>query len=114
MTTRSEWVDGALTFNGDCPVNFTGGVKVGGVQLAGAPVCGMHTVTSDEATANAADITTGLTTVSHFAARVLRAGVDVTEDGAVTESGGTISVADGAATLDLTAADVIHWQATGS
>lgn len=74
---------------------------------------GAHTATSAEATADAAAIVTGLDSITTFQVQILRAGVDVKADAAVTASGGTLTVADGAGTYAVTAGDVIHWVAWG-
>ena len=72
---------------------------------------GVHTVTSAEDAAGTLDIVTG-----HANAQVVvvqlrdSSGATKTGDIVVTESAGTITVADGSGTA-LTATDVIHWYA---
>lgn len=73
---------------------------------------GSHIVTAGEATANQADIVTGLAdiTIAKSAVQVWRAGANVTVDAVITEPvAGTIRVADGAVTYNMTAGDVINW-----
>lgn len=75
---------------------------------------GSHVVSAGEATANQADIVTGLAdiTIANCVVDVKRAGVTVKADAVVTEPvAGTIRVADGAATYNMTAGDVITWAA---
>jgi hypothetical protein len=87
---------------------FEAGQGAGGEGIA----YGQHTVTAGEATANQADIVTGLadTSVANIAVSVSRAGSLVTADAVITEpSAGTIRVADGAVTYDMTAGDIITW-----
>lgn len=67
-----------------------------------------HTVTAAQASANAAVLTTPLAKVDNFICQIWRSNVDVHADAAVTTSGGTITVADGAATYDVTAGDIIR------
>ncbi len=71
------------------------------------PESGAHTVTAGEATANAAVISTGKSI--GFMVQIFRAGVDVTADAAISQTGGALTVADGAATYSVTAGDVINW-----
>lgn len=70
---------------------------------------GAHTVTAAEATANEAVIVAGDTDATCFLVQVFRAGVNVTSDAVVTLASGELTVADGAATYNLTAGDVIMW-----
>lgn len=79
---------------------------------AGEGASGQHIVTADEATANQADIVTGLADldIGNISATVTRAGVIVTADAVITEPvAGTIRVADGAVTYVVTAGDKINW-----
>lgn len=89
-----------------------------GGQIGGKDVAyGSHTVTADEATANAAVIDTGLAdiTLSKGSVTVWRAGSIVTGDAVITESpSGSISVADGASTYSVTAGDIINWLAVSA
>ena len=84
----------------------------GTVAQTGCVRAGKHTITGAQATANAATFATGLTTVSGYIVSVLRSNVTATSDAVITESGGTISVADGS-TYNVTENDVIHWIAVG-
>lgn len=84
----------------------------GDVAQTGCVRAGKHTVTSWQASANAATFASGLTTVSGYIVSVLRSNVTVTSDAVITESNGTISVADGS-TYNVTENDVIHWIAVG-
>lgn len=89
-------------------------LTIGSVGMTGSVVGGSYTAVSADDTAGTLDITTGLTTVSSFVVYILRAGVPIYSDQAVSESGGTITVADGGATYAVTADDVINWLAIGS
>lgn len=111
-TTQAKWVGGVLTFD-SAAVNCDDGLQIGGVAMSGAVRAGTHTVTTAEDTAGTLDIATGLTTVSAHFAQVLRSGAVATSDAAVSESSGTITVADGS-TFAATDGDVIHWIAVGS
>lgn len=78
----------------------------------GETATGSHVVTAGEATANQADIVTGLAnlTLANGSVTVWRAGTNVTADAVITEPvAGTIRVADGAATYVVTAGDIINW-----
>jgi hypothetical protein len=77
--------------------------------LAASVKRGVHTVTGGEATANAAAIATGLAAATGFIVQVYRAGVNVMADAVVTLAGGTLTIADGASTYNMTAGDVINW-----
>jgi hypothetical protein len=75
---------------------------------------GVYTVTAADATANHADIVTGLAdlTLTKSTVKVTRAGADVTVDAVVTEPvAGTLRVADGGTTYNMTAGDLIYWTA---
>lgn len=111
--TKAKWVSGILTYFGGA-VNFTEGLQVGGVAMSGAVRGGSYTVVTADDTAGTLDIDTGLTTVSSFVVQIFRAGVPIFSDQAVSESGGTLTIADGGATYALTADDVINWIAVGS
>jgi len=69
---------------------------------------GEHAVTSGEATANTLDIDTGVT-ITGWIVQVYRAGANVTADAAISAATTVLTVADGAATLDLAENDVIHY-----
>jgi len=83
------------------------------VSMTGCVRADAHTVTDAQATANKAEITTGLTTVEALSVMILRSGKVATSDAAVSESSGTLTVADGS-TYDVTKDDVIHWIAIGT
>jgi len=74
------------------------------------PEVGTHTVTSAEASANAASIQTGKPAATAFAVQIFRSGVNVMADAVITLTAGVLGVADGAATYNMTAGDVINWQ----
>lgn len=78
--------------------------------LSKLPECGQHTVTSAEATANAASIATGKVAATAFHVQIFRSGVNVMSDAVVSISSGVLAVADGGATYNMTAGDVINWQ----
>jgi hypothetical protein len=86
-----------------------------GAGGAGAAVAsGSKTVSAGEATANQADIVTGLAniTLANGSVSIFRAGTNVTADAVITEpTPGTIRVADGGATYNVTAGDIINWTA---
>lgn len=78
----------------------------------GDSASGSHVVTAPEGVAHVADIVTGLAnlTLANGSVTIFRAGANVTADAVITEPApGTIRVADGAATYDVTAGDVINW-----
>lgn len=82
----------------------TSAAQMGGISGA---IKGKHVVTAAQATANVANITTGLATVTGWIAQVQRAGVDVTADGVFSaQTGGVLRVADGS-TLNLAENDVV-------
>lgn len=75
---------------------------------------GAYTATAADATANAATIDSGLSSIDAISVMILRSDVPIFSDQDITVSGGNIVVADGAATYAVTAGDVIHWIAVGS
>jgi hypothetical protein len=79
-------------------------------------VGGNHTVTAGEDTAATLDIDTGLASISSYQLNVVTAaGVyRPLADAAVSVAAGVITIADGAATFDVTATDIIYWTATGA
>lgn len=105
--------------NGDYTVDADGFVTVdsrdvGALLTAGflivdavRVVASATTVSAGQATANAAVIQTGLTSVTALSVMILRAGNVVTSDADVTFTGGAVTVADGAS-YNMTAGDVIH------
>jgi hypothetical protein len=84
------------------------------VTGSGKLVGGTHTATSGEATAGTLDIDTGLSSITAFLLQIYRSDVPDHTDADVSVSGGTITVADGAATYAVTAGDVINWIAFGA
>ena len=89
-------------------------LTVGSVAFTGSVVGGSYTAVTADDTAGTLDIVTGLTSVSSFVVFILRSGVPIYSDQAVSESSGTITVADGGATYAVTADDVINWIAVGA
>lgn len=95
-------------------------LRVQFVALAGTPAgtndpivtgfaAGKHVVTAGEDTAGTVSIDTGLTGPDAINVMILRAGVPIFSDQAVSISGANIVVADGGATYQLTEDDEIHW-----
>eukprot|EP00998_Keelungia_sp_KM082_P002648 NODE_13242_length_436_cov_1.262136_g13219_i0.p1 GENE.NODE_13242_length_436_cov_1.262136_g13219_i0~~NODE_13242_length_436_cov_1.262136_g13219_i0.p1 ORF type:complete len:116 (+),score=19.80 NODE_13242_length_436_cov_1.262136_g13219_i0:84-431(+) len=80
----------------------------------GTVVAGSYTADGDDDTAGTLGIATGLSSVTAFFVDVLRSDVKVTADADISESSGTLTVADGAATYAITSGDVIYWMAVGS
>lgn len=78
---------------------------------AAAMASGSYTAVAADDTAGTLDLVTGLDAVTSFGVQIFRSGVPLYSDQAVSESGGTITVADGAATFVITAGDVINWWA---
>lgn len=74
---------------------------------------GAYTAVAGDDSAGTLDIDTGLDSIESLNVLILRSDVPVYSDQDVSYSGGTITVADGAATYAITAGDVIHWQAFG-
>jgi len=75
---------------------------------------GTHTVVIGEASAvDQADIDTGLSSITAFMVQIYRSNVPIFSDQVITTSSGTLSVASGASTYELTAGDVIQWFAIG-
>lgn len=95
-------------------VGSSGSLKFGTVAQTGCVRGGSYTAVAGDATAGEVDIVTGLTSVDTFQVQILRAGVPISSDQVITESGGTITVADGASTYDVTAGDVFNWTAVGT
>lgn len=94
---------GAITLESGASLTVSGGA------LSAVPIfTESYTAVSDDATANAATIDTGLDSVSGFIVQIYRSDVIVTADADISESGGVITVADGAATYAVTAGDVIN------
>ena len=95
-------------------IGASGSLKYGDVAQTGCVRAGAHVATSGEASAGTLDISTGLSSVATFIVQVIRSDVDVHEDAVITESGGTLTVADGAATYSVTASDIVTWVAVGT
>jgi len=99
---------------GEINVESGGALNLGGIALSNVAIrASVTTVSAGQATANAAVIATGFTTVTSAIVQVLRSGVDVTADAIITFSGGNVSVADGGATYNTTAGDKITVLAFG-
>lgn len=75
---------------------------------------GSYTAIAADATANTTSIATGLSSINTFAVQILRSGVPIHTDQAVSASSGSLVVADGGATYVLTTGDVIKWWAVGA
>lgn len=89
-------------------------VELAALRTAAPIAYGTYVVTAGDAAANHADIVTGLAdlTLANCAATVRRAGADVTLDAVLSEpAAGTLRVADGGTTYNVTAGDVITWAA---
>ena len=91
------------------PVTTGGLLKDVNDNFAAMPAHGRHVVTDAEASANAAEIDTDKPGATGFLVQVWRSGVDVTSDAVVSISAGVLTVADGAATYNMAAGDVINW-----
>jgi hypothetical protein len=89
------------------------GVGAARLAMSGSVRAGRHSVSAGEDTANTCDIVTGATTIVAQDVQILRSGAVATGNAAVSVSGGTITVADGA-TYVLTSGDVINWIAVGA
>lgn len=70
---------------------------------------GKYTCVADDATANEVEIDTGKADASAFIVQIWRDGVMVMADAAVSLDEGVLTIADGAATYEVTADDVIVW-----
>lgn len=75
---------------------------------------GSHTVSAGENTANAAVIDTGFDDLVSFNVQILRSGIDVTADAAISATDGSITVADNSTDYVLGTGDVINWIAIGT
>lgn len=103
--------EGAFTLNG-APLYNDAGVDISGT-LESVAYAGQYTVTSDDATANAATIATGHTTVAVAVAQVVDSGNNVvTSDADITWSAGNLIVADGGS-YNTTAGYKVRWIAYG-
>lgn len=108
--------------------NLTNGLQINGAEVTATAAqlnaaaansatvvqAGQHSVDSDEDTAGELDIVTGLAAVAMFQVQILRAGAVVTGDAAVSESEGTLTVADGGDDYAVTENDVVQWLAVGT
>ncbi len=85
-------------------------MTISGIDWASKiPHGGTHTVTAGEASANAAVIDTGKVSAVGQIVQVLRSGADVTVDATISMASGVLTVADGGATYNVSAGDVINW-----
>lgn len=106
------------------PIDSTNGFKIAGTSInsvvtaktgdTGTVKAGTYTAVAGDDTAGEKDIDTGLTTITSYTVQILRAGVPISSDQVISKSGGTITVADGASTYDITTGDVINWIAVGA
>ena len=121
-------IGGALDIvsGGELDVEDGAAFKLAGVQVtasaaqlnaaggnAGTVKAGSYTADGDDDTAGTLDIDTGLSSVTSYSVQILRSGVPIFSDQAISESSGTITVADGGATYVITSGDVINWNAVG-
>lgn len=108
---------GTVNFDASTGLQIGGVESTGGVLAAskntGSVLAGTHTVTSGEDTANTCSFASGLSILTAMVVMILRSGAVATGDAAVSASGGTLTVANGA-TYVLTAGDIIHWMAVGT
>lgn len=106
---------GSHTLSGIKETNPHGDRLVEVIGLTGNKA-GSHAITAGEDTAGTLDIVTGLTSITFYQLWVVTAaGVHVPlADAAISVSGGTITLADGAATFAATATDVVYWTAQGA
>ena len=102
LASSAETITGTDTAKAVTPAGFAAG-------LAAFAKAGTHTVVSGEATAETLDIATGLAGATVFIVQIFRSGVMVMNDAVVSMAAGVLTVANGAATYDLTADDVINW-----
>lgn len=102
LATSAETITGTDTARAVTPKGLAD-------KLADTFKTGTHTVTGGEGSAHTLDITTGLTTATGFIVQVYRSGVMVLADAAVSMAAGVITLADGAATYDVTSGDVVNW-----
>lgn len=114
----AEWViGGALNIDGG-EFQRSGTDKTDELDAAlanaGTVKAGAYAVVAGDDTAGTVDIVTGLSAVTSYVVFILRSGVPIYSDQAVSEASGTITVADGGATYALTADDVINWIAVGT
>jgi len=72
------------------------------------PVSGVHTVTATEASANKAEIDTGMAGATGFIVQVLRSGI-VLGSAKASITAGVLRVEDNASTYVVTTGDVISW-----
>lgn len=93
--------------------NFSG-LEIDDIAFSGVVRAGSYTADSDDASAGTLDIDTGLSSVTSYIVQILRSDEAVSSDQGISESGGTITVADGGATYAVTDGDVINWIAVGS
>ena len=106
LASSAETITGTDTAKAVTPAGFAAGLAAG---LAAFAKAGTHTVVSGEATAETLDIATGLAGATVFIVQIFRSGVMVMNDAVVSMAAGVLTVANGAATYDLTADDLINW-----
>lgn len=102
LASNGETITGTNTDKGVTPAGVA--AKLDAFVKAGA-----HTVIADEATAETLDITTGLAGATVFIVQIFRSDVMVLGDAEVSMAAGVLTIANGSATYDLTADDVINW-----
>lgn len=102
LATSAEVVTGTDTGRCSTPA----GVKA---ALDARVIIGTYTADSDDDTAGTLDIDSGNASATSFIVQIYRSGVPIFSDQAVSMSAGVITVADGAATYDITNGDVINW-----
>jgi hypothetical protein len=102
LATSAETITGTDTARVVTPA----GLKA---TLDARMISGKHTATAGEATAETLEIATGLAGATGFIVQIFRSGVMVMADAAVSILAGALTVANGAATYDVTEGDVINW-----
>ena len=72
---------------------------------------GVHTVTTAEASANKAEIDSGMAGATGFIVQVMRSNIDMTTSSKISMAAGVVSVETNSAgsAFTLTAGDVINW-----
>jgi hypothetical protein len=86
--------------------------SVAGMAVATGLKKGTATVSAAQASANLANISTGLATVTSWIVQVYRSGVNVTSDAVISaQTGGVLRVADGGSTYNMAESDVINYLA---
>ena len=75
---------------------------------------GNYTCDGDDDTAGSVAIATGLSSITSFQLSIYRSNVQIFLDQVISISGGTITLADGAANYAITSGDVLRWTAVGA